>query len=126
MNRKRAKRIASELSSTVSTDESTSELAASIFREALAAIRTEIRGIIGKTIKPKGHDPASRIAWLAQRAAAVAAEQRKAESGELAAIRKLSPVVVLTWIKQQTPEYRARLLREVAAIDTKERRSVLG
>ena len=106
--------------------DSTSELAAAIFSESLSAILTEIRGIADKTTKPKGHDPASRIAWLAQRAAAVAAEQRKAEAGEIAAIKRLSPAVVLTWIKQQSPEYRARLLREVTAIDTKERRSVLG
>lgn len=104
----------------------TGELAASIFGESLTAILAEIRGIRAKTIKPKGHDAASRIAWLAQRAAAVAAEQRKAEKGELDAIRKLSPAVVLTWIRQQTAEYRARLVREVTAIDSKQRRSVLG
>src|SRR5689334_22057761 len=106
--------------------DSTPELAAAIFSESLTAILTEIRGIADKTIKPKGHDPASRIAWLAQRAAAVAAEQRKAEKADLDAIKRLSPAVVITWIKQQTPEYRARLLRDVAAIDNKERRSVLG
>lgn len=108
------------------TSETTSDLAASIFHESLSAIRDEIRGIVSKKIKPKGHDPASRVAWLAKQAASVAAEQRKAEAGELAAIRKLSPATVLLWIRQQTPEYRARLLREVTAIDSKERRSVLG
>lgn len=106
--------------------ESVSELAASIYLESLTAIRDEIRGIIDKTIKPKGHDPASRVAWLAKQAASVAAEQRKAEKGELDAIRKLAPAVVMTWIRQQTAEYRARLVREVSAIDSKERRSVLG
>lgn len=101
----------------------TSDLAASIFGEALTAILAEIRGIRAGKIRPKGHDAASRIAWLAQRAASVAAEQRKAEAGEL---RKLNATVVMVWIRQQTAEYRARLLREVAAIDSKERRSVLG
>jgi hypothetical protein len=109
-----------------SASETTSDLAATIFHEALTAIRKEIRAIAAKEIKPKGHDPASRIAWLAGRAAAVAAEQRKAEKGEIDAIRKLSPAVVMTWIRQQTAEYRARLVREVTAIDSKERRSVLG
>jgi hypothetical protein len=56
----------------------------------------------------------------------VAAEQRKAEKGELDAIKKLSPAVILAWIKEQTPEYRARLVREVMAIDSAVRRSVLG
>jgi phage terminase Nu1 subunit (DNA packaging protein) len=101
----------------------TSDLAASIFGEALTAILAEIRGIRAGKIKPKGHDAASRIAWLAQRAASVAAEQRKAEAAEL---RKLTPAVVMIWIRQQTAEYRARLLRDVTAIDSKERRSVLG
>ncbi|MGE5803960.1 MAG: hypothetical protein ACM358_17075 [Gemmatimonadota bacterium] len=106
--------------------ESVSDLAASIYSESLTAIRDEIRGIIARRIKPKGHDPASRVAWLAKQAASVAAEQRKAEKGELDAIRKLSPAVVMTWIRQQTAEYRARLVREVSALDSKERRSVLG
>lgn len=116
MTRKRTK-------TTSPLPDDTAGLAASIFQESLSAILTEIRGIAAKTIKPKGHDAASRIAWLAQRAAAVAAEQRKAEASEL---KKLSPVIVLTWIREQTPEYRARLVREVTAIDAKERRSVLG
>jgi hypothetical protein len=111
---------------TESVVEPTHGLASAIFTESLTAILGEIRGIIAKTIKPKGHDPASRIAWLAKQAAAVAAEQRKAEAGELAAIRKLSPAAVLLWVRQQTPEYRARLVREVAAIDARERKSVLG
>ncbi len=106
--------------------ESVADLAASIYLESLTAIRDEIRGIIRKTIKPKGHDPASRVAWLAKQAASVAAEQRKAEKGELDAIRKLSPVVVMTWIRQQPAEVRARLVRDVSAIDSKERKSVLG
>lgn len=106
--------------------ESTSDIAASIFSESLTAIRKEIRGIADKSIKPKGHDPASRIAWLAQRAAAVAAEQRKAEKADIDATRKLTAAVVMTWIKLQPVEYRARLLREVAAIDARDRKSVLG
>jgi phage terminase Nu1 subunit (DNA packaging protein) len=106
--------------------ESTSDLAASIFHESLSAIRDEIRGIVTKKIKPKGHDPASRVAWLAKQAASVAAEQRKAEAGELAAIRKLSHATVITWLKAQTVEARARVARELAAIDSRERKSVLG
>jgi len=101
----------------------TADLAAAIFAESLGAILREIRGIASGSIKPQGHDAASRIAWLAGRAASVAAEQRKAESGEL---RKLTPAIVLTWIREQAPEYRARLAREVTAMDAKERRSVLG
>ncbi|HZJ68271.1 MAG TPA: hypothetical protein VFD36_32440, partial [Kofleriaceae bacterium] len=94
--------------------------------EALTAIRAEIRGVIDGSGKARRGDKTVRIAQLAQKAALVAAETRKAEKGELDAIRRLSPAVVMTWIRQQTAEYRARLLREVQAIDSKERRSVLG
>jgi hypothetical protein len=106
--------------------ESTTTLAASIFEESLTFIRDEIRAISSKKKAVKGHDAASRIAWLAKNAASVAAEQRKAEKGELDAIKKLSPAVILAWIKEQSPEYRARLVREVVAIDSSVRRSVLG
>lgn len=106
--------------------ESTTDLAASIFSESLTFIRDEIRAISSKKKAVKGHDAASRIAWLAKNAASVAAEQRKAEKGELDAVKKLSPAVIMTWIKEQTPEYRARLVREVAAIDSGARKSVLG
>ncbi len=53
-------------------------------------------------------------------------ELRKAEKTDTDAIKKLSPAVVMTWIKLQTPEYRARHVREVSAIDATERKSVLG
>ena len=120
------RRIVEAPDSGVKLGETVGDVSASIFLESLSAIRAEIRGIIAGSIKPTEHDATSRIAWLAQRAAAVSAEQRKAEQGEVNAIRKLSPVVVLTWIRQQTAEYRAKLLRDISGIDATERRSVLG
>lgn len=60
--------------------ESPTEIARTIFTEALGAIRVEIRGIIDGSIKPTEHDPASRIAWLTRAAASVAAEERKADA----------------------------------------------
>lgn len=107
-------------------DESDVDLVSSIFLRALKAIDTEIQGLISGTIKPKGHDKASRIAWLVKNVASVAAEQRKAEKAELDSVRRITPGVVMQWIKLQTPEYRARLVREVQALDAKERKSVLG
>lgn len=109
--------------SPVASSETTSEIAESIFREALEHVRKEIRGLIEGRLKPKGHDPASRVAWLAQRAAAVAAEARKAEKGE---VGKLTHAAVLAWVKVQPAEYRARLVREVSALDAKGGRSVLA
>jgi len=106
--------------------ESLSDLAQSIFTESLTAIRDEIRGIIAHRIKPKGHDPASRVAWLAKQAASVSAEQRKAEKGELDALKRLTAAQVILWVRQQPVEARARIARDIAALDSKERKSVLG
>jgi hypothetical protein len=102
------------------------EVAASIYRESLLAIREEIRGIIDGAIKPKKHDATSRIAWLAKQASQVAAEQRKAEKAEMDALKRLSPIAVIAWCRQQTVETRGRIVREVAAIDERGGRSVLG
>lgn len=108
-----------------SSSESPSELAATIASEALTVIRDEIRLFSDRKGRSRRH-AISRIATLARQAAPIAAEARKAEKADLDAIKRLSPAVVLTWIKAQTAEYRARLVREVSAIDNKERRSVLG
>lgn len=53
-------------------------------------------------------------------------ELRKAEKGEVDAVKKLSHASVMLWAKTQTVEGRARLVREVSALDAVERRSVLG
>jgi hypothetical protein len=103
--------------------ETTAELSNSIFAESLSVIREELAG----TKPGRSRRGAIRqIASLAKQAAPIAAEQRKAEKGEFDAIRRLSAGVIMTWIRQQTPEYRARLVREVTAIDARDRKSVLG
>lgn len=107
-------------------DETVADIAASIFREALSAIRTEIRGVVGGRIVPKGHEPAAHVAWLAKQAASVASELRKAEKGELDALKRLTAAQILLWVRQQPAEVRARVARDVAALDSKERKSVLG
>ncbi len=106
--------------------ETTTELATSIFAESLSVIREEIRKLAATAPGRSRRGAIRQIASLAKQAAPIAAEQRKAEKGELDAVRRLSPAVILAWVRQQTPEYRARLVREVTAIDAKERRSVLG
>lgn len=126
MAKKKPKPTTKEPEAKPAEPETTAAIASSIFAESLTAIRKEIRGIANGSIKPDEHDPASRIAWLAEKASKIEAERRKAEKTELDAIRKLSPAVVMTWIRQQTPEYRARHVRDVTALDAVERRSVLG
>lgn len=107
-------------------DETASDIAAGALRASVVRIRDEIQEIADGTKKPKPRDPTVRIAQLAKIIAPIAAELRKAEKAELDAIRRITPGVVMQWIKLQTPEYRARLVREVQALDAKERKSVLG
>jgi hypothetical protein len=106
--------------------ETTAAIASSIFAESLTAIRKEIRGIADGSIEPGEHDAVSRIAWLAEKASKVEAERRKAEKSELDVILRISYAVMVTWAKKQTTEVRARLVRDITAIDATERRSVLG
>lgn len=112
--------------SSTAPPETAAEVAASMALEALTAIRKEIRGIIDGSANSRRGDKTARIAQLAQRGALVAAEVRKAEQRDIAAVQKLSPAVVMTWVRAQTAEYRARLVRDVTALDDPDRRSVLG
>jgi hypothetical protein len=105
--------------------ETAADIAASISAASLSVIRDEITTLSAAKGRARRH-AIGRIAQLARQAAPIAAEHRKAEKAELAAIARLSPTVVMTWIRQQSPEYRARLVRDVAAIDGAARKSVLG
>lgn len=108
------------------------DLAASIFDESLTFLLEQIRDIKSKKTpatkkgQPKGLDPAYRVAVLAKHAAQVAAEQRKAEKAIADSLKKLTPTQIIAWAKQQPSDVRARLVRELVAIDSNERRSVLG
>lgn len=95
-----------------------------IFRESLEAIRDEIRGIRTGKIKPKEHDGISRIAWLAQKAAAVGAEQRKANAAEVKRLGTISSADILKALRMMDREVRASVLRDAALIDAAG--SVLG
>src|SRR4051812_11444382 len=88
------------------------ELAESIAVESLQAIQKEIRGIAKKTIKPKGHDPASRIAWLASKASMISAEQRKVQALERRGLESLTPASVLTWFRRLDRDERQQLVAE--------------
>lgn len=110
--------------------ETGSQLAADVFSLSLRAIRDEILRILSGS-KPKGGgraggDATTRIANLSARAAVLAGELRKAEKAEFGAARELTHAMVLTWARQLSRDARARLLRDVGAIDNPNRRSVLG
>lgn len=121
-NQKKKKR--SKVEAAPSKPESSSEIAESIAVESLTAVRDEIRGIVSKKIKPKGHDPASRIAWLASRASAISAEQRKAQALEHKRIDAITPAMVLAWFRGLEQEERQQLVTEIEQIDLEG--SVLG
>lgn len=102
---------------TSASSQSSAELAEAIAIESLEAIQKEIRGIATKKIKPKGHDPASRIAWLASKASAISAEQRKSEALNRRTLDALTPAQVLAWFRRLEREERQQLLAEVEQID---------
>lgn len=67
-----------------------------------------------------------RVPRLAAELVAITDAVRKREKLTLDALRDLTPAAVLTWARHQTPEVRARLLRDLGDIDNPKRGSVLG
>jgi len=104
--------------------ETAGEVAADIARITLRAIRAQIQALGGGAATSAA---TKQVAQLAERAAKVSAELRKAEKGAVDALDRVSPGALLAWMQRQTPEFRARHIREVAAMDARgERGSVLG
>lgn len=84
----------------------------------LDGIREEIEGLVDETIKPQPpHDRASRIAWLTKQAAQIGGELRKMDKAELKAVEDLSPALVLAYMRTLEQGDRARLVREIQALD---------
>lgn len=98
-------------------EETSDELTEDIFSASLGAIRNEIRGLASGAIDPKPHDRASRIAWLAKNAAAIAAEQRKAKLANLRANRNLTPQQLLAYFKGLSRAERSAWIRDITAMD---------
>lgn len=99
--------------------ETAAQVATSIYEESLLAIRNEIRGIIAGRIVPAGHDAASRIAWLAQKASQISGEQRKAEASEAAASRRLTIPQIIAFVRQLDQSDRARVHRELQSMEAR-------
>lgn len=112
----------------VKQGETNHEDAASVAKDtmldALLFLRTEIRGIADKSIKPKGHDAASRIAWLTEKVARIDGERRKGAAAEDRRLGRITYDDVIEWARRQSRDLRARLIRDLIALDAKG--SVLG
>src|SRR5690242_2708378 len=79
------------------SDEPPAIIARRIYSSALDAIHNEIEGIKRGSAKESRHDPASRIAFLASKAAQIAAEQRKSDAAERAETGRLTETKVWSW-----------------------------
>jgi hypothetical protein len=71
-------------------------------------------------------DPTAELGKLSRALAPLQAEQRAKAKAERRAILALTPATIETWIREQTPEVRAKVQRTIAAIDAPSRRSVLA
>jgi len=108
---------------TESPSETTSAAPVEALRSAMRIISAEI---LDAEASKKGSRKRAHVPRLAAQAVMLFAELRKAEKAQAQAAAELSHGLVLSWAKQQTREVRARLLRDLEAIDNPHRRSVLG
>ena len=62
-------------------------------------------------------DTASHIAWMANKQVSLIGEQRKYRAAERSKILKITPALIISWVRLQTKEYREQLARDVIAMD---------
>lgn len=83
------------------------------------AIRSEIELIIkGKAGKSK-YDKASRISFHLQRLGQIAESIRKVEAARSKRLDRITPAIVLNYLRSLDASERAQLLREAQAIDAR-------
>lgn len=63
------------------------------------------------------HDRASRVAFLATRAGAIAESMRKHEAAHLKRLEAITPTLVLAWFRQLDRTDREHILRELSVIE---------
>lgn len=125
--------MANNASKRPKSDDSDDESLLSRLRSTIAygtgALEHAIRVFSDELLDPgcrPNPDRASELALLLHKVSQVMAEYRKSEAAEFASIKRISAKTFSIWIKAQSPAFRERLQREIAAIDATERRSVLG
>lgn len=91
-----------------------------------AVVRVIVGDIKAAELTKPGSKKRSAVPRLGAQLVAISCELRKAQKLQLDALRDLTPGNVLTWARQQTPETRAKLVRDIGGIDNPKRGSVLG
>jgi hypothetical protein len=71
-------------------------------------------------------DPGAELLKLTRAVAALEGERRQQAKLERRAIVALTLATILTWLREQTPEVRAKVRRSIEDIDAPSRRSVLA
>lgn len=104
---------------TEATIEAVSEAALRAMAMSVDAITDQIALIgAGKGGKSK-HDPASRISFLGQRAAALFEPLRKERAARAKELSAITPALVLAWYRQLDRTERDRILSELHAVDSR-------
>src|SRR5690348_10782839 len=85
----------------------------------LTHLRTEIGKIAAGKAKKTRHDPASRIAFLTGKVGAIVDSARKVEGARAKRLEKLTPAMVLEYLRSLDAAERAHILREAQHFDTK-------
>lgn len=103
------------------TDKKTADVIREGLEEAVQVIRDDIHEA---RMSSPGTPERAAVPKMAAQLVAIGCEIRKAAKAEANALRELTPSVLVAWAKLQTVEARARIVRELLAIDS--RKSVLG
>ena len=83
--------------------------------DGLEAIRKRINTLANEP--ELGREDSSHLAWLTKQVAQIMGDVRKRQEQEQRRLSKLSPAIVLAYLRQLEPEQRSRLLREAQNID---------
>lgn len=110
--------------STENSVEAADELGIGVLIRALRIIETALTRI--EETKGLSEADMNRAVMLGQRAAPICAEIRKMVKAEKDGIREIAPATVREWLRLQSPESRARIRKDLDAMDVANRKSVLG
>jgi hypothetical protein len=104
-------------------DKKTADVIREGLEEAVQVIRDDIHEA---RMSAQGTPERAAVPRMAAQLVAIGCEIRKAAKAELNSLRDITPAAMLQWVRLQTPEVRARLVKDITAIDAPARRSVLG